>query len=324
MKSSITFLIILIFGSLLTACNIATITTPQISPEPKPHIIVSILPQKFFVEQIGGNLVTVNAMIGPGYSPATYEPTPQDIQKLNTAQIYFRIGHIGFEQTQMDNLAQINPNMTIIDTSEGINLRNLEAHSHDEEEGKEGHHHEKEEENEHHETEDEDEAQNQAGTDPHIWLSPILVKHQAEIITNALIDLDPQHAQQYTNNKNNFIDQLNTLDNQLQHILAPFKDKTILVYHPAFGYLADQYGFHQQHIEIEGKTPTIEQMQTIIQTAKQQQIKAIFVQQQFDTKSAETIASEIGGTVIPLDPLAEDYLNNMQTIATTITQTTQL
>jgi zinc transport system substrate-binding protein len=246
----------------------------------KTVVVVSILPQVDFVERIGGDKVQVSEMIPPGFSPATYDPSPEQLQKLQEADLYFRIGHVPFEKAQMEKLESLNPDMKVVDTSEGIDLLN--------------------------------------GTDPHIWLSPKLVKIQAKHIYDALVEYVPQNKDYFTQNYNQFIADLDELDQKLEDAFTPIKGQTILVFHPAFGYLADAYGFHQASIEIQGKDPTPAQLQEIIDKAKSDGVKVIFVQEQFSTESAEAVAQAIGGAVVQINPLAKDYFSNLESMAETI------
>lgn len=264
----------------------------------KINIMVSILPQVDFVERIGGDKVKVSEMIPPGFSPATYDPSPEQLQKLEIADIYFRIGHIPFEKAQMKRLRAINSNMIVVDTSEGVKLLSLSAHHHEDEE--EGHEHE------------------ESGDDPHIWLSPKLVKTQANHIYNTLVEYSPENKDYFTQNYNQFIQDLDKLDRKMENAFTPIKGQTILVFHPAFGYLADAYGFYQEAIEIEGKDPTPAQLKEIIDEARDDNVKVIFVQKQFSTKSAEAVAQEIEGVVVQIDPLARDYFANLESMAKTI------
>lgn len=273
--------------------------TKKISDNGKINVVVSILPQKQFVEKIGGKKVNVTVLIPPGFSPATYEPTPEQIKAVSQADVYFRIGIIGFEQTQLDKLTSVNPEMKVIDTSENMSYRQLEAHSHEEKE-----------------PEDHDDEE---GSDPHVWLSPKLVISQAEVIRDTLADLYPQDKKSFEAGFLAFQSELQQLDSDLAIAFAPIKGKTMLVFHPAFGYLADEYGFHQEHFEIEGKEPTISQINNIANMAKREGVKVIFVQKQFSQSSAQALAQEIDGSVVQIDPLDPDYISNMRHIATTIT-----
>lgn len=261
------------------------------------NIMVSILPQVDFVERIGGDKVNVSEMIPPGFSPATYDPSPSQLKKLQDADIYFRIGHIAFEKVQIGRLKDVNPRMEVVDTSVGVGLLTLADH-----------HHEAGDENEH-------EDEGEEGGDPHIWLSPKLVKIQAEHIYNTLVKYSPENEEYFTVNYNQLLTDLDALDTKLAVAFAPIKEQVILVFHPAFGYLADAYNFRQEAIEIEGKDPSPAQLQKIIDESRARSAKAIFVQSQFSTKSAEAVAREIGGVVVQIDPLAEDYFFNLENMA---------
>lgn len=265
----------------------------------KINIMVSILPQIYFVERIGGDKVEVSEMIPPGFSPETYDPSPKQLQKLQDAVIYFRIGHIPFEKAQIEKLKGMNQLMKIVDSSEGVSLLRLAAHSHGEAEHK-------------------DEEGHEEGDDPHIWLSPKLVKIQAKHIYESLVEYSPDDKDYFTKNYDQFILDLDKLDDKLSQAFAPIKNQTILVFHPAFGYLADAYGFKQKAIEMEGKDPTPAQLKAIIDEAKADNVKVIFVQSQFSTKNAQAVAEEIGGAVVQIDPLAKDYFTNLESIAETI------
>jgi zinc transport system substrate-binding protein len=280
-------------------------TSESTDEEKSIDVMVSILPQVEFVEKIGGEYVNVEAMIREGFSPATYEATPEQMKQLEDTDLYVRIGYVPFEEMHMEKIADANPDMNIVDSSKGIETRTIEAHTH---EGEEEHGHE----------EDEDHAEE--GVDPHIWLSPKRVQQQVETITNALVEMYPEQEETFKINAQNYIAELQELDSELAQSFSSFQGKTMFVYHPAFGYLADDYGFTQEHIEIEGKEPSLTQVQEIAEKARAENVSVIFVQKQFSTQSAEAIAQEINGTVVPINPLAQDYTENMRSIAQTITK----
>ncbi len=299
----------------------------------KLSVFVSIVPQKYFVQQIGKDLVDVNIMVKPGASPATYEPKPRQMADLSKSKLYFSIG-VPFENAWLKKIAAANPNMKVIHTDHGIDKIEMAAHHHDEEEHhddvhKDGHHDEGEHHDEkahkdddHHDEEhhgeeahkDED-HHDHSGPDPHIWLSPKLVKIQAKTILEALQAADPSHKKAYEANFNSFVTKIDALDQDLKQILAGKKGLQFMVFHPSWGYLAHDYGLKQVPIEIEGKDPKPAQLKELIKHAKEDGIKVVFVQPQFSTKSAKTVASEIGGQVAYADPLAEDWMNNLRMIA---------
>lgn len=268
--------------------------------EPKPVVTVSILPQRYFVQRIVGDNYRVKVMIPPGHSPATYEPTPREMKTVSESVLYFRIGHIAFEKAWMDNIASLNKEMTVVDTSRDVSLiTGAVPHSHGESE--DGRHHD------------------HTGIDPHIWLSPSAVKIQIKHILDAFMDVEtnPENRVLYETNYRNFVADIETLEAKNEAILSPLKGNKFMVYHPAWSYFAREYGLIQFPIEMEGKIPGAADMKRIIDTANRENIRVIFVQQQFDSNSARAVANEITGKVIAMDPLAPDWLENMKKIALT-------
>lgn len=274
------------------------------SPRPvissaKIQITVSILPQKYFVHRIvgGDNLdFDIHIMIPPGHSPATYAPTPQQMKGLSHSKLYFRIGHIPFEKAWMKNIAANNPHLKIIDTSVGVDL--IETGESEDDVHQDHHHH--------------------AGIDPHIWLSPHAVKIQAKHILDAVIELDSQHRELYEENYRLFLRDIDGLDREIKAVLEQYRGKKFMVFHPAWSYFARDYSLEQLPIEVEGKAPNPANLKKIIDIARQENIRIIFVQEQFDTNSARAVAAEIGGQVVKIDPLALDWLDNMKGIAQTL------
>jgi zinc transport system substrate-binding protein len=274
-------------------------------PRRQLNVFVSILPQKYFVERISGDKVKVSVMVGPGQNPATYEPLPKQMVALTEADLYFQIG-VPFETVWIKKIQSLNPQLKIVDTREGITLRKMEgAHSHNE----------LEPENKH---EDNKLSENKEVKDPHIWLDPLLVKIQVETICRELSAADPENKAFYEQNLREFQGDLDQLHGELTETFESLPVKKLMVFHPSWGYLTDRYGLKQIPIEIEGKEPGPRELAKVIDQAKQEGIRVIFVQTQFDTKAAESVARAVEGKVIPLDPLAEDYMNNLRRIAAVI------
>ncbi|MGB0846159.1 MAG: metal ABC transporter solute-binding protein, Zn/Mn family [Thiolinea sp.] len=265
----------------------------------KVRVFVSVLPQKTFVERIGGDAVDVSVMVKPGFSPATYEPTPRQIVALSKAGLYIRIG-VPFEQAWMPRIRSVNPDMVLLDAREGLALRDLEEHHH-------GH-----DDHDDHETEAHD-AENE--TDPHLWTSPLLVMQMAEQIRDQLIALKPADKALFTENHAAFINELEALDQEFKALFSEAEGKTFLVFHPSWGYFADAYGLTQVAIESEGKEPGARALAALIKQAKQNEAKTIFVQPQFDQRAAKQVAKAIDGKVVAIDPLAADYFVNMRRAA---------
>ncbi|MGN7610947.1 metal ABC transporter solute-binding protein, Zn/Mn family [Magnetococcales bacterium HHB-1] len=280
-------------------------------------VFVSIVPQKYFVQQIGKDLVKVQAMVLPGSSPATYEPKPQQMTDISTAKIYFSIG-VPFENVWLGKIAAANPSMRVVHTDHGIDKLAMKAHHHGhEEEGHEvGRHEAGHDHAEHQGHMAHDEAHHRhTGLDPHIWLSPPRVKIQARTILAALQEADPEHGRIYEANYQAFIAQIDQLHADLKRIFAGKTGLQFMVFHPAWGYFAHTYGLKQMPIEIEGKDPKPAQLMALIKHARENRIKVIFVQPQFSAKSAKLIAREIGGQVAFANPLAENWMANLRQVA---------
>jgi zinc transport system substrate-binding protein len=274
-----------------------------IGAEPVP-VFVSIVPQKYFVQKIGGEWVKVSVMVKPGASPATYEPKPNQMVALSKAKIYCAIG-VPFERVWLKKITAANPKMLLVHTERGIEQRPMKAHHHEEgnhkilEKGRQG-----------------PADEHQGIMDPHIWLSPPLVKIQAQNILNALRLVDPRQGTIYETNYKKFMVELDALD---AHIRGVFAGKgegvAFMVFHPAWGYFARTYGLEQIAVEMEGKEPRPADLKHLIQDARERRIRAIFVQPEFSTKSAKAIAAAIGGRIVVADPLAPDWASNLKEMA---------
>jgi zinc transport system substrate-binding protein len=264
-------------------------------------VFVSILPQKYFVERIGGGLVQVSAMVLPGANPATYEPKPSQMVDLSKAKVYFSIG-VPFEKTWLPRIVQMNKDLMVFHTDAGIAKRPMEnsllflgKHG---DTKKEGHGHEP------------------GSPDPHIWLSPPLVMLQARNILDGLIKSDPDHRADFEAGYEKFINEIVALDLEILNLFQRYQGGgRFMVFHPSWGYFAEAYGLTQLPIEMEGKEPKPADLKALITGAQKEGIKAIFVQPQFSRKSAETIARAIGARVLIADPLAEDWAQNLKQVA---------
>ena len=282
MKSLFLF-ITLLFGSLLSAAQTVT---------------VSILPQKYFVEQIAKDFLHVNVMVAPGASQHTYEPKPAQMKELANSDAYFTIGD-GFEKAWLPKFHNANPKMLIVDSIKGIEKIAMAEHHHEGE--KAGAHQDHEEES----------------LDPHVWLDPILVKTQAKNIYDALVTLYPAQTAEFTKNYEAFIVSIDALDASIQKTLSDIKSRKFIVFHPSFGYFAKRYNLEQIAIEVSGKEPKPSELATIIKEAKEENAKVVFVAPQFSQKSAVSIAKQNNGKVVPIDPLAYAWSENLLSIAKT-------
>jgi len=264
------------------------------------NVTVSILPQKYFVDRIGGQYVVVNVMVEPGASPTTYEPRPEQLRALSKADAYLRIG-VPFEDAWMERIAAANPEMLIVDTAQGIErMPMLARHEHGEGEG-----------------ESTGEVRN---PDPHIWLSPRLVKVQARTICEALVLLDPEHAAAYRANLDRFLADVDALDRDIREALAGVENRKFMVFHPSWGYFARDYGLQMIPIEVGGQEPSAAELAALITEAREEGIEVVFAQPEFSTQKAEAIAREIGGRVLLISPLALDWLDNLHRVAETFAE----
>jgi zinc transport system substrate-binding protein len=266
----------------------------QEAPARPLRVFVSILPQKYFVEKIGGDLVDVAVMVEPGASPHTYEPKPKQMVALAKTAIYFAIG-VPFEATWLEKIAATNPNMLVVHTEADIKKIPMRGHHHQGPELEQDHHGIK---------------------DPHVWLSPPLVMIQARNILQALLRVDPAYGSVYEKNYNSFMKELVVLDAEIRAALeGKGQDVEFMVFHPAWGYFAQAYGIEQVAIEIEGKQPKPAELLYLIQYAKERGIKVIFAQPQFSWQVAQTIAKSIDGQIVFVDPLAAQWDTNLRQVA---------
>jgi len=254
-------------------------------------ITVTILPQKTFVEKIAGNEFKVNVLVPPGSNPETGNLLPSQLKDISNSDIWFQIGHLGFETTWSGKIGEANKKMKIINLSEGMQLiAALEEHG---------------------------DHVHQSGVDPHIWLSPVLVKKMAKRILDELTILNPANSNTYKTNYLDFVKEIDLLDIEIRNKLNPFKGKKIIIFHPSLSYFAREYGLEQYSMEREGKEPTPQQLMELVDLAKKENIKAIYIQNEFDLDHARVFAEEIQGKVIqirPLDPAWTDNLREMTSI----------
>lgn len=265
----------------------------------KPEITVNILPQKYFVEKIVKDKFEINVMVKPGSSPHNYEPKPSQMKSLVSSKVYFLVGD-PFEQAWMDKFKQNAKNTLFVDTTKDIEKIEMEEHEdHDvptEEAKHDDHNHEK---------------HDHSGLDPHVWLDPILVKTQAKNIYEAMVEIDSQNSDFYKTNYEEFIKELDALDENIKTILTPYKDKAFMVFHPSWGYFAKRYDLEQISIEIEGKEPKPNELVELIEEAKKHDIKIVFIAPQFSQKSAKTISKNINANVVAIDPISGNWKESM-------------
>jgi len=253
-------------------------------------VFVSILPQKTFVERVGGPHVQVHVLVPPGQAPETYEPTPRQMAALGSARVFFRAG-LPFEEPLFRRGGGAFGSVEVVDTRTGVPLRAFHHHGHGHGAADAGH------------------------PDPHVWLDPERVKIQAGTICETLCRVDPVHADAYREGLNRFHRDLDRVHVRVSTVLAPLKGRKIYVFHPAFGYFTDAYGLVQVPLEEEGKEPGPRRLAGLIEQARQDRVRVLFVQPQHSAQEARAFADAVGARIVPLDPLAGDYLANLERMA---------
>jgi zinc transport system substrate-binding protein len=275
---------------LIVSFVILSYPTTVFASSGKIPVFVSIAPQSYLVKQIGGQCVDVQTLISPGQEPHVFAPTPRQVVSLGDARIFFKIG-MSFEESLLAKITYSQESLQIIDMAEGVAYRMMTG------------------------THDHDHGENENSKDPHVWLGVSQLKQMAVNVKDALESVDPGNMNYYDQRLQSFLHELGSVHQRAKQKLAPFEGEKLYVFHPAFGYFADTYGLVQKPVEIEGKSPSPRQLAALIGQARKEGVKVVFVQPQFDPKSAGTVAKAIGGTVVAMDSLAENILKNIEEMA---------
>lgn len=288
-----------VLGALATLATAPWASSRAKASEPL-RVAVGVLPYKQVVERVGGPAVQVDILVRPGQDVHTYEPAPSQVAALMQARVFFRVG-MPFEDRLVARLDKSSPRVPVVDLRQGIELRPMadRDHSH-------GHDHRH------------TGAQPDPTLDPHIWNSPRLVRRQAATVRDALIALRPTERERFDSGYTAYARELDTLDAELQRLFSGKTGRRFMVFHPSWGYLASDYGLEQVSIEVEGKEPPPKALARIIERARADDIRVVFVQPQFSRKAAEQVARAIGGEVVTIDPLAEDLLGNLRLVGEAI------
>ncbi|MCC5858694.1 MAG: zinc ABC transporter substrate-binding protein [Ectothiorhodospiraceae bacterium] len=267
----------------------------SMAASPPVPVTVSVPPQAYFVEAIGGDRVQVRSMVAPGQSTHSFSPSPRQLQALEDARIYVKVGHpeYVFEYQFIQMLERRGAGVRVVDMAEDVDFRPLEAHGHD------GHHH--------HHHDDHDGHHGHGDSDPHLWVSPAIVRAAAPRIAEALEAADPEGAPVYRERLNAFLLELDALDAEIRQRLNGLDRRVFLVNHPAWGYFADDYGLQQMAIEVDGKDPSPAQLARFIDRARAESVRVVFVQPGFSRRSAEVIARELDIRLVEMDPMSKDW-----------------
>lgn len=274
----------------LAACQSADVTAEPSETTPALTVAVGIVPEAAFVEAVAGDLVSVVTMVPPGSSPANYQPTAAEMQALSDASIYFTLQMPTEKANILPKVTEFNENIQIVD------LRAAAAAVYPLLSG-DG---------------EELDASATDSVDPHLWLSPKRAMVMVQTIADQLSAVDAANKDTYQVNAADYIAQLTNLDTEIQAVVSNLTSKSFLIYHAAYGYFAHDYGLTMVALESEGKQATAEDLQTVIDYAKQNQITTVFYQEEFDDSQAATVAEEIGGVVQKVAPLSIDYIQGLK------------
>lgn len=306
------FVAFIVFDVIVTIVVITAVmrhfTRRETIDDGRLRVVVSIDPQACFLERIGGDRISIEVLVPSGKEPETYTPSPDKIKKLARSRAFFRVGFPA-EQSFLTRLESIAPKLLIVDTRGNLDLRRADPHSHgDHDEHDHGHSH-------------------LAGCDcgidgidPHTWVSPALVKLQAETIRDTLVSLDPDGKAEYEANCEKFVAELTGLQQEIREQLAPLQSKAIYVYHPTYGYFCDEFGLVQKAIEVDGKSPTPKSLADWIRNARDAEIRVIFVQPEFNRSAAEKIAESTGAKLVSHSTLDRDYFKSMRELTALIAE----
>lgn len=323
LKKFITLIITSILILSLFGCKKAAKTS---SNNTKPMVAVSVVPEATFIKAIAGNLVNIVTMIPPGKSPTNYSPSPQELKKFSDAAIYFTIGVPTEKANILPKSCNINKNVKIVSLADEVakhyehryfidNDIDIESHETDEDKNH----------NEicDHSSDHQDynhEAHHHEGHDPHIWLSPKRAKVMIDVMARELSNIDPQNKDIYYNNAKEYKEKLDNLDVKIKNRLKDLKNKTFIVYHPSFGYFADDYGLTMVSLEKNGKEATAKNIENVIDFAKENNIKVIFYQAEVDSKQSRAFAESLNGETAKIEPLSANYIENLELMAETFSK----
>jgi len=269
--------------------------TPDGRPAGRLHVAVTIAPQAWLVEAVGGERVEVATLVGPGESAETYQPTDAEVSRALAARVYFRIGapaELGGWFGALERSGRVR----VVDLRRGLAPlpAGVEAHDHGDGHGA---------------------GAGGAGGDPHVWLSPRRLAVQARTVAAALVELDPAGRSLYAGRLARVEALLAELDRDLAARLAPYRGRAFVVFHPSWEYFAADYGLEQVAVEREGKEPTDAELTRVLAAARRLGVRTVFVQPQLPGRSAAAVARAVGARLETLDPLAADVPANLRAVA---------
>lgn len=254
-------------------------------------VLVSIQPYAFFVESIAGKTLETHVLIPPGTTPHVYDPTPRQMADISRMDMYFYNGELSFEQSWIDKVKSNYPDLQLEKLNQGIAL----LHGH--------------------ECNNPDHRHHDHGVDPHTWLSPENGLLIAKQIFEALKNKYPESGEMFENNYQNLVQEIIRLDKTIEEKLSNISSSKFMIFHPSLSYFARDYGLEQIAIEFEGKEPSPAQLRSSIDLAREEGIKVILIQKEFDMENARIIADEIDGEIVQIDPLSKNWAKNLLDMA---------
>lgn len=314
MHATLLLLVFWIAGLVWSSCNPKKESD---NGDDKQLITVSIEPLRFFTEAIAGPSWRVETLVPNGASPETYDPTPRQLARLAESKACLRIGYVGYELVWSSRLAENAPHVPFMNMAEGIDLIFDSHHAHH-------HHHEahagnyEEQEEQHHS----EAASHEVGVEPHVWNSPANARIVAGNVLKALITLDKEHAEAYRQRHDSLCLRIDRCDSIVRQLLSqPDASSAFMIYHPALSYFARDYGLTQIAIETDGKEPSAARMKELSDCCKQYDVKVIFIQPEFDRRSAESIAKQTGTRIVSINPLSYQWEEELIATAKALTTT---
>lgn len=272
---------ILLFVSLLAgSCS----KTPNLSQ--KNTVAVSIEPLRYFAEQIAGDRLQIFSIVPKGFSPESYEPSPDQLIKVSDARAYIKVGGLGFETTWLDKIRQNEPQLPIFAVSDSLETGSSGIRV--------------------------------SKFDPHTWTSPATAEIICQSICRAFCAIDSSGAPVYNRNLQKLIRHIRSVDSQVHKILENLPSRTFVIAHPALSYFASQYGLTQLSLEHDGKSPDPQDLRQLIRTCRSEHVHVVLVQEEFNRQMAATLAHEIDARIVTINPLSYRWDKEMIRIAKAI------
>jgi zinc transport system substrate-binding protein len=267
----------------------------------RPVVTVTILPLRYFAEQLAGEHFRINVLVPPGVSHHNYDPTPRQLQDLEKSSVLFVNGHLGFEISWIPKMKSNYPKLEIVNLSRGIELITTEGgegvHAGETESGVQASGH------------------SDVGVDPHYWMSVVEARKLATTMAAGLVRADPACREAVDKNLAMLISRIDSLGETMAGRFKTLSHRSFLIFHPALAYLARDYKLTQHSMELGGKEPTASHMKELVDLAKAEKINTIFIQKEYDQENAQTLARETGATIITIDPMSPDWFAEMEQLA---------